>query len=72
MPPESRLEEDLQKRLIKLEDAWKKFSEMDGDYGYHLEEGGDSKYTKGEVDTARMNLTDAVEGILGEYYWLLK
>ena len=32
--------------LAALVAAWKEYQEIDGDYTYHLQEGGDSKYTR--------------------------
>jgi hypothetical protein len=34
--------------LAALVAAWKEYQEIDGDYTYHLQEGGDSKYTRRE------------------------
>ena len=34
--------------LAALVAAWKSYQEIDGDYTYHLQEGGDSKYTRRE------------------------
>lgn len=47
--------------LFAIVEAWKEYQIIDGDYTYHMAEGGDSDYTKEEWNAAHAKFNNLID-----------